>query len=60
MVYKPMKNVQHLSLLEKYKSKLQRGITSYQSEWPLPKNLQPIKAGEDVEKRELSYTGVGI
>ena len=34
----------------------QRGITSHQAEWPLPKNLQPINAEELVEKREPSYT----
>ena len=32
------------------------GITSNQSEWPLSKNLKLINAGEDVEKRESSYT----
>ena len=31
-------------------------ITSHQSEWPSSKNLQIINAGEDVEKREPSYT----
>ena len=35
---------------------LQRVITSHQSEWPLSRNLQKINAGEDVEKREFSYT----
>ena len=28
----------------------------YQSEWPSPKSLQTINAGEGVEKREPSYT----
>ena len=28
-------------------------ITSHQSEWPSPKNLQTINAGEGVEKRVL-------
>ena len=30
--------------------------TSYQSEWPSPKNLQRIEAWKEVEKREPSYT----
>ena len=34
---------------------------SDQSEWPSSKNLQTISVGEDVEKREPSYTiGVNI
>jgi len=44
--------VQGCSLLEKCKSKLQWGITSHQSESPIPKNLQIINAGEGLEKRE--------
>ena len=32
------------------------GITSHQSEWPSLKTLQVTNAGEDVEKREPSYT----
>ena len=32
------------------------GITSHQSEWPSLKTLQITNAGEDVEKREPSYT----
>ena len=43
-------------ILEKCKSKLQRGVTSHQSEWPSSKNLQTRNAGEGVEKREPSYT----
>ena len=31
-------------------------ITSHHSEWPTSKSWQIINAGEDVEKRELSYT----
>ena len=50
------KDAQDRSLLEKCKSKLQWGITSQRSEWPSLKNLQTIKAGENVEKRECSYT----
>ena len=30
-----------------------------QSEWLLSKHLQPINAGEGVEKRETSYTAGG-
>ena len=37
-------------------SKLQRGITSRQSEWPSSKYLQTINAGEGVGKRQPSYT----
>ena len=43
-------------LLEKCESKLQWGIISHGSEWPSSKNLQTVNAGEDVEKREPSYT----
>ena len=50
------KDTQYYSLLEKWKSKLQRGITSQQSEWPSSKNPQTINAGEGVEKREPSFT----
>ena len=31
-------------------------MTSHQSEWPSPKNLQAVNAGEGVKKREPSYT----
>ena len=34
----------------------QRGTITRQSGWLLSKSLQAIYAGEDVEKRELSYT----
>ena len=50
------KDAQHCKLLEKCKLKLQRGIISHRSEWPSSKSLQTINAGEDVEKREHSYT----
>ena len=33
-----------------------RGTISHQSEWLSSKSLQAINAGEDVEKREPSYT----
>ena len=38
-----------------HKSKLQGGITLYQSEWPSSKNLRIINARESAEKREPSY-----
>ena len=44
------------SLSEKCKSKPQWGTISCGSEWLLSKSLQAINAGEDVEKREPSYT----
>ena len=44
--------------LEKCKSKLQRAITSHQSEWPLSKSPQ-TSAGEGVEKREAPCTATG-
>ena len=60
MANKHMKRcVQHCSLLEKCKSKLQRGITSHQWEWP-SKNLQTINAGEGVEKRTLLHCGWNV
>ena len=37
------KDAQHLSLLEKHKSKLQWDIMLHQSEWPSSKSLQTIK-----------------
>ena len=40
----------------KCKSKLQWGTTSHRSEWPSPKSLQIINAGQGVDKREPSYT----
>ena len=43
-------------LLEKCKSKVQWGTTSHQSEWPSLESLQITNAGEDMEKRETSYT----
>ena len=42
------------------KKKLQWGITSHWWEWPSSKNLQTVDAGEDMEKREPSYTVNGI
>ena len=45
-----------LLLTLKWKSKLQWGNTSHQSEWPPPKKLQTINAGKDMAKREPSST----
>ena len=45
------KDAQHHSLLEKCKSKWQRGIPSHWSEWPPSKSLQIINAGEGVERK---------
>ena len=53
------KDAQYYWLLEKCKSKLQRGITSHQSEWPTLKCLQIINSGEDADKKEPSYV-VGV
>ena len=47
----------HHPSLEKYKPKLQWGITSYHhSEWPSSKNLQTTTTGEGVKEREPSCT----
>ena len=50
------KDVQHRSLLEKCKSKLQGDITAHWSERPSSESLQTINPGEGVEKRECSCT----
>ena len=49
-------NNQHDNLLEKFRSKLQWGTTSHQSEWPSSKSLQTTNAGKGMEKREPFYT----
>ena len=49
-----------LTLLEKCKSKLQRGISSLQSERLSSKTVEIINAGQGVKKREPSYTLVGM
>ena len=43
-------------IIREMQSKLQRGITSYQSECPSSKSPQTVNAGEHVEGREASYT----
>ena len=50
------RDVQHHSLLEKCKSKLQWDTTSHQPEWPSSKSLWTINAEEGMEKRQPSYT----
>ena len=56
LVYTEMNKCSTWLIFREHKSKLQWGITSHQSEWPSPKNLRIINAGEDMEKREPSYT----
>ena len=47
----------NIAKYEKCKSKLQWGTTSRWSDWSsLKKSLQITNAGEDVEKREPTYT----
>ena len=43
-------------IIREMQIKLQWGITSHLSEWPSSKSLQTKNAGENVEKREPSYT----
>ena len=50
------KDAQHCQVLEKCKLKLQRSITSHQSEWSSLKSLQIINDREDVEEKDPSYT----
>ena len=45
-----------LILREMHIKTTQRYITSHKSEWSSSKNLQIINTGEDMEKREPSYT----
>ena len=56
MANKHMKECSTSPILYIYKSKLQRNITSHQSEWPSSKCLQIINVGKGVEKRECSCT----
>ena len=56
MINTQWKGAQHHSLLEKCKSKLQCGVTLYQSEWPsLKKKLQIINAGGYRERGTLLH-----
>ena len=55
MANRHMKRCSTSLTLEKCKSKLQWGTTSYRSEWPSFKSLWTTNAGEGVEKREPSY-----
>ena len=55
MAKRHMQYTQHHKLLKKCKSKLQRAITSHQSEWPSSKNLPTINTG-GVEERLPFYT----
>ena len=43
-------------IIREMQSKLQRGITSYQPEWPSSKSPQTVNGREGVEKKEPSYT----
>ena len=56
MANKHIKRCSNCSLLYKFKSKLQWGITSHKSEWPSSKSLQAINAGEGVGKSEPTCT----
>ena len=50
------KDAQHSSLSGKCKSEPQWAITSHLSEWLSPTRTQITNVGNDVEKREPSYT----
>ena len=52
MANRHMKRCSALLLVEKGKSTLQGGTTSYRSEWPSLDSWRKIDAGEGVEKRE--------
>ena len=43
-------------IIREMQFKTTMSIMSHWSEWPLPKNLETINAGEGVEKREPSCT----
>ena len=47
-------------IIREMQPKLQRGITSYQPDWPSSKSPQTVSAGEGAEGREASYTVVGM
>ena len=59
LLFSTLKN-DDCSLLEKCKSKLQSDITSPWSEWPSPKSLQTINAGEVWRKGNALALLVGM
>ena len=56
MVKRYMKRCSNVLIIREIQSKLQWGITSNQSKWPLSKYSQIINAGEGMKTREFSYT----